>query len=435
MPYDFRKLLTMNSLKRLLLILLGLAWATFSGATDSLTVGQCRELALKNSPLQQKKLVAESIAALQLRSIESNALPRINFSGQATWQNDVFGLPFSFPGTDFPKIPKDQYKLAADVSERLYDGGSDGILRRQRALESQLAAAQVEVDVFQLRELVTDLFFKTLLLQETENVLLTSKTDFENRLKQADAQVKEGVALRTTADQIRIQILKTQQQLTAAQADRAALLETLAKWLGRTSADFALATPKINTQNQVLPIAQRPEYQLFELQKKQLALSQDALKLKTSPKVEVFAQGGLGRPSPLNFFKTSWEPFVILGLRAAWSPIDWGNAGRERQVLDLQMKNVATQQAAFDQRLDASLVRDRSDFAKLEEQMRQDDSIIALQEDIIRRADAQVKNGVMTTTDYLDQVNLLTQDRLAKATHQVQFWQAWENWKAKMGAN
>ncbi len=410
-------------------------------ASDTLTVQQCRDLAVKNSPLQQKKLYAESINALQIRNLHSNSLPHIQAGAQATWQSDVFGLPFKFPGSEIPEVPKDQYRLSVDVAQRIWDGGSDRIVRQQRDLERDLAAAQVDVDVFSLREIVTDLYFKALLLQESEAVLAAAKKDLEARLKQAEAAVAEGAALRTSADQVKIQILKTEQQAAATQADRLAVLDVLAKWIGREQADFVLSPAeaqsakagpnfKLQTSNSELS---RPEHALFSLQQRSLQLGKDALALRSQPRIEAFAQGGVGRPNPFNFFETGFNPFVLVGLRAAWSPIDWGNKRREAQVFDIQMKNVEAQRQAFDQRLEANSLKDRQDAAKWTAQLVQDDAIIALQTDIIRRADAQVKNGVMTMTDYLAQTNLLTQARLTRKAHEVQAAQAREMVKAKFG--
>ncbi len=400
-------------------------------SSDTLTVQQCRDLALKNSPLQQKKLYAESINTLQVKNLHSNALPRIQAGAQATWQSDVFGLPFKFPGSEIPTVPKDQYKLSVDVAQRIWDGGSDRILRQQRDLERDLAAAQVDVDVFSLREIVTDLYFKALLLQESEAVLVASKQDLQTRLKQAEAAVAEGAALRTSADQVKIQILKTDQQIAATQADRQAVLDILAKWVGRANADFALRVSNFELQTSNSELI-RPEHALFSLQQRSLQLGKDALALRAQPRIEAFAQGGVGRPNPFNFFETGFKPFVLLGLRAAWTPVDWGNKRREAQVFDIQMKNVEAQRQFFDQRLEASTLKDQQDAAKWTAQLAQDDAIIALQTDIIRRADAQVKNGVMTMTDYLAQLNLLTQAQLTRKTHEVQAAQAREMRIAKM---
>jgi outer membrane protein TolC len=413
----------------LLLLLFPLA----AHAGDTLTVQQCRDLAVKNSPLQQKKLYAESISALQISNLRSNSLPRISLGAQATWQSDVFGLPFKFPGSEIPTVPKDQYRLSADVAQRIWDGGTDRYLRQQRELERDIAAAQADVDVFALREIVTELYFNILLLRESEAVLAAAKADLQTRLRQAEAAVAEGATLRTHADQIKIQMLKTEQQISAAQSDQAALMTVLAKWMSRENADFQVIAPAAEP---IAPPAQRegrPELRLFDLQQKSFQLQKDRLALLRQPRIEAFAQAGFGRPNPFNFFETGFEPFALVGLRAAWTPVDWGNRKRDAQVFDLQAKNVEAQRQFFDQRLEASTLKYRADAAKWQAQLTQDDALIALQQDIVRRADAQVKNGVMTMTDYLAQVNLLTQAQLTRKAHEVQAAQAREMERARLG--
>lgn len=396
---------------------------------DTLGIERVRELATQNSPLQQKKNNAQSIRDAQLQNLHSNNLPRIQAGAQATWQSDVFGLPIESPLFKIPTVPKDQYKVTLDVAERIWDGNSDRYLRQQRELESELAAAQVDVDAFSLREIVTDLYFKTLLLQENEAILAAARKDLDTRKKQAEAAVNEGVSLRTSVDQIQIQILKTDQQIAATQSDRDALLAVLAQWIGRDNSRFALQLPEEKTST--VTTAKRPEYELFQLQQRSLEVGKSALSLRKQPRLEAFAQGGLGRPNPFNFFETDFQPFLLLGLRAVWTPIDWGNKRRDAQVFDLQMKNIDIQRSFFDQRLEANTLKDRQDEAKWQAQMAQDDAIIALQSDIIRRADAQVKNGVMTMTDYLAQLNLLTQSQLNKKMHEVQKAQAREMQRAR----
>ncbi len=416
-----------------LLLLIAAVWfmPVYSFANDTLSVAQCRALAIQNSPLQQKKLYAESIRALQFSNINSNSLPRVQMGAQATYQSDVFGLPFSFPGAATPEVPKDQYKVSVDIAERIWDGNSDKYLRQQRELERDLATAQVDVDIFFLREVVTDLYFKALLMQESEAILLSSQKELEARLKQAEASVAEGVALRTSVDQIKIQILKTEQQLAVIKADHKTLLVILAKWIFRENADFILQMPAVE-QEQSTSVAKRPEYTLFSLQQRGYQNGKDALRLRMQPRIEAFVQGGLGRPNPFNFFETGFSPYYLIGLRAAWTPLSWGNKRRDTQVFDLQMNQVDLQRQFFDQRLETNILKDQEDEVNWQGQLSQDDAIIALQTDIIQRADAQVKNGVMSVTDYLEQLRLLTQAQISRKTHELQAVQAQEMRRAKM---
>lgn len=171
---------------------------------------------------------------------------------------------------------------------------------------------------------------------------------------------------------------------------------------------------------------QRREYQLFDLQKRGLQISKTALAPRSQPRLEAFAQGGIGRPQSVQFFRDR-----VPALRAAWTPFDWGQRRRDVQVLELQIQNVAAQHRSFEQRLDATTVKDQADVVKMRDAVIRDNAIIQLQADIVRRAEAQVKNGVMTMTDYLTQVDLLTQARLLRSTHLVQAAQAWEMLVAK----
>ncbi len=405
--------------------------ATLAVAQEALSIEQCRRLAQENSPLQVRKGYAERTASLQNETLKRNNLPRIGVNAQATWQSDVFELPFDIPSNPTPvAIPKDQYKISLDVSQRIWDGGYDKINAQQYVLNSTLTAAQTDVDVFSLRETVTDLFFRVLLLQESERILLSTQQTLEQRLRQTEAQVALGVSLRTAADQIRIQLQQNRQQVAAIRIDQETLKQVLGGWIGRPDGAFTLSADGLAGAWADTGTS-RPEYAMLEVQKKLIELQDDALKLHLQPRVEAFGQGGFGQPNPLNFFETTFEPYALVGIRASWSPTDWGVSKRRSETLTLQAMSLDAQRASLDQRIEAANRKDRGDFAKAQALLQDDDAIIALQEDIVRRAEAQVDNGVMTTTDYLAQVNLLTQARLTRKTHEIQGQQAIEMLKAR----
>ncbi|MFZ4633050.1 MAG: TolC family protein [Saprospiraceae bacterium] len=406
--------------------------AHFAHTQESLTIEDCRRLAVENNPLQARKGYADQTSTLQNESLKRNNLPRIGVNAQASWQTDVFKLPFDNPAFAAPDIPKDQYKATLDVSQRIWDGGYDNLTAQQQVLNSALTAAQTDVDAFGLRETVTDLYFNILLLQESEQILLSSRQTLEQRLRQSEAQVEQGVALRTSADQVRIQIQQHEQQIAANRIDQQTLKQVLGTWIGKPDGIFSLQSANISTTF-VEAATDRPEYALLDVQKKLIDLQNEALRLRLQPRVEAFGQGGMGRPNPLNFFETDFQPFAMLGVRAAWTPVDWGNSKRQQQVLSLQALSLDAQRASLDQRIAAYNLKDRGNAAKAGALLQQDDAIIALQEDIVQRADAQVQNGVMTTTDYLAQVNLLTQARLTRKTHEIQALQAIEMYKARNG--
>jgi Outer membrane protein len=394
---------------------------SFSMAQDTLSAEDCRRLATENSPLQAQKAQAAAIADLQREGLRSASLPRIAIGGQATYQSDVFGLPIESPLFKVPAVPKDQYRASIDLAQRLWDGNSDRLRRQQFALDKELTAAQTDVDAFSLRETVTDLFFKILLIQESGGILDASRKDLENRLKQAEAAVEAGAMLRSQTDQIRVQLLKVEQQKAALTADKQMLMELLALWTGRDNTAFILKNPATETST---PVTARPEWGLLDLKSRQLDLARQGVALRKQPRIELFAQGGWGNPNPLNFFERGL--FGLFGLRAQWTPFDWGLSRRDMQVFDLQKRNIEAQKAAFELKTRAWALKESREADKQRSLLAQDDSIIRLQEQILARADAQLQGGVMTMTDYLSQVNLLTQARIARKTHELQIAQARE---------
>ena len=384
-------------------------------AQDTLTVEQCRELAVTASPLQAQKQHAATIASLQTASLRSAQLPRINVGGQATLQSAAFGLPIESPLFQVPAVPRDQYRVQVDLAQRVWDGHSDRVRRTQYAIEEKVLSLQTEVEVFSLRETVTDLFFRILLLQETALILENSLTTLKNKQEQVAAAVTEGVLLQSQADQVQIQVLQLTQQLNGLRADEQTLKGLLALWVGKSDRRLILKLP---TEMSVSGIDARPEWALFEVKKQQLEVAKEAIDLRRQPRVEAFAQGGWGNPNPLNFFDQGL--FGLIGIRAQWTPFDWGTRARDVQVIGVQQQQLDAQQQAFALRMQAQALKDSREMVKSQAMLSEDQQVIALQERVVQRADEQVKNGVMTMTDYLSQVHLLTQAQLTFKTHQLQ---------------
>ncbi|HJT73399.1 MAG TPA: TolC family protein, partial [Chitinophaga sp.] len=85
-----------------------------------LTLDKCYELARQNYPLiRQRELIAKT-GAYNIENAGKGYLPQLTFSGQATYQSEVVHFPL--PGA--PELSKDQYKVQAEVTQTIYDGGN-----------------------------------------------------------------------------------------------------------------------------------------------------------------------------------------------------------------------------------------------------------------------------------------------------------------------
>ena len=115
-------MVSLKYMNRLLLLLL--LPVSLLAQEASLDLPTAYNLAQQNYPvIKQKELVAQT-ASMNIANLNKAFLPQFSLSGQATYQSDVTQINIPIPGLNIDPLSKDQYKLQADVTQLLYDGGS-----------------------------------------------------------------------------------------------------------------------------------------------------------------------------------------------------------------------------------------------------------------------------------------------------------------------
>ncbi|MCB0521916.1 MAG: hypothetical protein KDD27_23440, partial [Saprospiraceae bacterium] len=105
----------------LLFIHLGFLWSNIFGQ-NKLTLQDCYRLAESNTAISQNPALLENLTDLRLQNINAGRLPSVQWNAKATWQNEVFGLPFQIPGAEV-NIPHYNILTNLEASYLLYDGG------------------------------------------------------------------------------------------------------------------------------------------------------------------------------------------------------------------------------------------------------------------------------------------------------------------------
>ena len=90
---------------------------------------ECRRLAREHYPeIRQYDLISQT-EQYDLSNAARAWIPQIVLSGQAMWQNAAVNFPEAFSGMlaqqglHIPGMRKDQYKVALDISQTIWDGG------------------------------------------------------------------------------------------------------------------------------------------------------------------------------------------------------------------------------------------------------------------------------------------------------------------------
>jgi hypothetical protein len=152
-------------------------------AQEKLTLEKCYELVEKNYPLAKQNQLLQSQSELQTNILEKEKLPKIALNAQATYQSEVTQVPFSMPNATIEPLNKDQYRATLDVNQLLYNGGA--IKAQTQFKASQIKAQQklIEVNLYQLKNLINQYYFGLLLGQEKEELLLAKRKLLQEKVK------------------------------------------------------------------------------------------------------------------------------------------------------------------------------------------------------------------------------------------------------------
>lgn len=85
----------------------------------------------------------------------------------------------------------------------------------------------------------------------------------------------------------------------------------------------------------------------------------------------------------------------------------------------MQQAIVDTKQMDFERNLNIAMIKDYREIDKLSKILEKDEEIIALQEKIVQSSFSELQNGVITSTEYLIQLNMLIQAKIKRSQHEL----------------
>jgi outer membrane protein TolC len=390
-------------------------------AQQRLTLDSCYRRAEANYPLIRQQQLIRKSKALAVSNAATGMLPQVMLGGQATYQSDVTQVPFSMPGREIDPLSKDQYKVFAEVSQTLYLGG---LVQQQKTMEEMNGAVEdqkLAVELYQVRNRVNELFFGILLLQEqaAQNELV--KQDIAAGIKKTQASIANGIALKSAGDVLQAELLRADQRLIELQSSQQTYKDMLALFINVAIDDSTVfERPAMAAGKETI---NRPELSLYTLQKQSIALSCDLLAVRRKPKVELFVQGGYGRPA-LNMLENEFNLYYIGGIRFSWLLSGFYTFGREKQILALRQQGLDVQQETFLFNTGLTLRQHAAEIVKLQRLIAVDEEIIGLRQKVKQTASLQLGEGAITPTDYIREVNAEDQARQNLVLHQTQLLMA-----------
>ena len=419
-------------MKRLLIISVFLLSGELVKPQTTLTLDECYNKSRDNYPLIiQKEYIVKS-KDYTVSNIWNGYFPQITISGQATYQSDVTTLPISVPGITIDKLTKEQYKVVADVSQVIYDGG---IMSFQSDFQNSLAEVddqKLEIELLKVKESVNQIYFGILLLDAQLKQIGLLKNDLNESLLKLNAALENGTTIKSNVDVVRAELLKANQKEIELNSSRIAFIQMLGLLINQSLDESTkLEQPILNNFSSELEIT-RPELKLFSSQQNMIT-SQDGLTIsKVLPKASLFFQGGYGKPG-LNMLLNEFDWFYIAGVRLTLSLSNLYNYENEKEINELNKKNIEAQKQTFVLNTNISVKQHLQEIDKLKKLIAVDREIIDIRISVKESTIAQLENGVITSSDFIRELNAEDTAKQNLAIHTIQLLLAQYNYKITIG--
>ena len=265
-----------------------------------------------------------------------------------------------------------------------------------------------------------------------ENIVLMNIVieDLDNNIKKVSAQVANGIATISNVNVLKAELLKASQKIIEYTAYKKTAIQMLEILTGTAiAANVVLVKPSVSSGDAVNI---RPELKLFDFQKLQFQQQSKLINAKANPKFSLFANGGYGRPG-LNQLKNEFQWFYIGGVKLSIPLTGYFTKPKEKKLLKIQEQIVDKQKENFLNNNRQLMVQQKNEVEKYAELVETDEAIVTLRTKIKENASFKLANGIITSSDYIIELNAENQAMLSQKLHELQWLQAQYNYKLILG--
>jgi len=423
----------MNSRNTLATLLLLAFTALQAQVNESISLSQLQTLAKENYPLLKQKQMYSDIGGNKVKQLTSNFYPQINVTGQATYQSEVTQLNIPIPGVEGGgfKQKADQYQFGVELKENLFDYGAVKTQKQIERESSNLQTQQVDADILKLKERINLLYGNIYLQQENKKILLLRINELDAKRKKMQSAVKNGAALESNFLVLESEYLTTQQKIEESNSNLIVWFKTLSLLTNK-----AMDTTTVFSQNDKNTLLQsviiRPEFKIYDLQSVNLKLREKMIGKNNLPKVFVFARAYYGRPG-FNFLNNDFRPYGLVGAGLNWNISAYYTASKEAKNLQINNDIVGSQKKIFEINLQSTMIQQQEEITKLEKMLLMDSKIVETKTAIRKASSSQLDNGIITSSDFIVDLNSENQSQFNLKLHEIQLIMAKENFNTTLG--
>lgn len=398
-----------------------------------LTLEQCRTLAEQNHPLIRRNEWIRQTEAVTLDNIARDRLPRIVLSAKSTFQSDVPTLPSAFrsvvgatDGSALRGMARDQYQLAVNIEQDLYDGGNMAARREEARASAEAERQRVTVELHALRGRVDQLFFGLLLLDEQAEIHRLHHVLLTDHLRKAESLLQRGVVSESEVLMLRAERLAVGSAERAVRMRREGLSRVLSHFVGKTMSDpLVLVKPPAPAND--IALSEAPEERLLLLRKNVVEARRSLLRAARRPRIGIFAQGWYGYPG-LNLFddmlSRSWSLNGMVGFKLTWNLSSLYNHRSAQARLDVSLRETDIERECFRFEREGRRLREQSEVEERRRRLADDEEIIALRREVRKHTERKMERGVVDLNALVQDLTLEHRALAERALHEIEYLSA-----------
>ena len=391
------------------------------------TLEECQQAAERNYPLIQQYDLINKTTELTVSNIQKGWLPQVSASAQATYQSDVVSFPdemqalYQQMGINMKGLTKDQYKIGLDVQQTVFDGGAIRSQKEIARVQGQVQQAQNEVNIYNVRKRVNEMYFALLLIDEQ----IKLNTDLQELLagneRKLESMKKNGTAAESDWHSVKAERLNVVQQGVNLQSQRQALVRMLSTFCGievkeatKPNGQWSMVNGQSNN---------RPELRAIDAQLRLADAQEKALNSALMPKLGVFAQGFYGYPG-YNMFEDmmsrKWSLNGMIGARLTWNIGALYTRKNDKAKIQLQRDMAENSRDVFLFNNNLEQIQQNENIARYQRLMSDDEEIISLRSSVRKAAESKLAHGIIDVNDLVKEINSENQARVQQAVHEIE---------------
>ena len=394
----------------------------------AISLEECYTLARNNYPLVRQYELTEAMSRYSFENAAMGYVPQISIGAQATLQSDVTEFPGAFDrllaaaGVEMTGLSHDQYKVQLDIRQTIWDGGYSKAQREAVKAQAEVSRLTLDKDIDALKTRINQMYFGILVMEENIRTSLYMDTLMTSNMKVVESAVRNGTALASDIDNIRVELLTLRQERSQLESAVRTYKDMLAIMIGRRIED----SEEFETPEAVLvdtSLNQRTELLLFDARIHEIQQQKRMLDVAVMPKFALFAQGWYGKPG-LNIFddmvynRMSWNG--IAGITFQWDISAFYTRKNDLRNISLSQRSIELQRDVFQWNTSLQQTQIQNEIERMYEMKASDDEIVRLRESVRKVSESKYRNGVITVNELLRDIMNENRAKTGRSRHELE---------------